>query len=533
MPTPLSRFELLADFNGCNNKGNHALGAFKTFAIIVHDPNNGSIPKTIANARERIGNYKKFSFISFWDRPESLIKPEYSTKDILEFDYGCDDELFMSRLRTRFNLPTKPLIILTNNLDSANYRILICSKGNIVDKLESIARISAQFTYNTKEFNDKIEDLGSTFSLSTEDDRSIAANLTDLIAVRSVRGAEYIQNEDTKNHYRKVSLDWARKSLKRLKKTYLKLRESNDNNKATGLTKKALMRYTNYLAFVTDERNVLNANMGTANEPTAGNDQQTSLKSAFGWSPYLSTQKVKVQNTIQPEPAEPAKTAPTADSEFYKEYRIELDPQTLEDFEPISRTALINYNLLLSTWNPDPQRNTTFEFLKNNIELDYSPLAAALGNIIEEEVNASIIEFIRLQLGIPMPDYYKIYHGGDNYKYKISTGSRIINIDAKDRDVQIRRGTFARRTTPIGDTSFVIRQLIDYSGSISKEEMGVLGTTTFTDDLLNFGNLRNKAAHPGVLSLSDFKRMHASFWKVLNDYKNEIITMKRNIPRTA
>ena len=146
-----------------------------------------------------------------------------------------------------------------------------------------------------------------------------------------------------------------------------------------------------------------------------------------------------------------------------------------------------------------------------NIHDDYSPLSLNLCKIIEEELNASIVQLIRQIYGIRMPKYYRIH---DRRRGRVEVGNNLIN--------QYDRNTGKLCTVTIGGIINMLQYLND-------DRLIEYCRDEFIDKLETFRDYRNMAAHPRVLSEEDFLAMKDCFYEILKNWIDLLNNLKQRL----
>lgn len=137
-----------------------------------------------------------------------------------------------------------------------------------------------------------------------------------------------------------------------------------------------------------------------------------------------------------------------------------------------------------------------------DIELDYTPLVMSLCKVFEIEVNLSVVQWIRSQLNIEMPEYFKKYKP-DRISYTI-TPSQIPDA----RPIDFNKSRQGKWLAPgIGESEMA---------TIRLATQGISPFDTDTFDLLmsNWKILReyrNKAAHVEQIDVIAFENTKSSF----------------------
>lgn len=176
----------------------------------------------------------------------------------------------------------------------------------------------------------------------------------------------------------------------------------------------------------------------------------------------------------------------------------------------------------LATYNDIFRRNFKSRIALNTSlypkdELDYSPLVNQLAKIIELELNLSIVQWMRSQEGIKMPQYYNKYKAC-NREY-IWQGNTNFNQENKDGSL---------RGVSIGNAYYYAKNSLR-NGKFPQEITNPKGFLALWSKV---GKIRNDASHTSVLSFSDFEKMSTIFFILLSEnYLVELMMLKESIQK--
>ena len=139
---------------------------------------------------------------------------------------------------------------------------------------------------------------------------------------------------------------------------------------------------------------------------------------------------------------------------------------------------------------------TPINYPKYPERLDFSMLINPLGKIFETEINCSVIQWLRYQHGIEMPDYYN--------QVKPNTQCWYMNVDLN------KSSNHQLSTIAIGTALELIikcqKELPNEIGSSSSD---------FFCIWKDIRNKRNAASHPGVVNEKDFIEFYHSFCELI------------------
>lgn len=475
MGFPLSRFQQLASLCRSTDKLDNYFSKFKLIAVVVHASGHNTFCDTMKNNFERLhtSTGQSFAFITFLNPPENWAKIHdewIQERKNLVCGKGCEDDEFVEALQRRLNLPDEPCLVLTPNLMDNRYIILPTSASNVVNQMEAIGKKVESLSkeaiayIDDGDFVDFLYTIGKPYTLSTEDGNPLARNIADLVAVRSIRG-EGIAYEAERSYdfIRKMARDsqkndaieWVKETLNNLYHKFT----SAKNHKNEEESEKALQRYSNYLAdYASAKRN----------------------------RPFF-------KRNINPKSG----------------YQYMLDDgfdNNRVKFERESYNAIRNYNNLLPSFFSE-ECNDRYErskyYLEDDYVRDFSPLGCWLGNIVEEEMNASIVQFFRKKFGIEMPAYYRLYDPGKNL-CGIQTREKTIYLNKCFK--KLHDDTCSVMSLPIGDTNCVIRDYI--RRGMADGELGEFANDGYLNIMKCFGYLRNLSDHPGTVTREEFVKMY-------------------------
>lgn len=154
---------------------------------------------------------------------------------------------------------------------------------------------------------------------------------------------------------------------------------------------------------------------------------------------------------------------------------------------------------------------------------DYSSEGACLGKIIEEEINASIVQLIRqVRFGIVMPRYWRRYDDTKHDTCVIKTKNLQVTFNFIDKKRNILR------TVPIGQVYRSIETLLAEDEKY-ESALGVFASSDFIRALTGFSYFRNDSTHPGGVSAEDFQEMHQRFTELMESYMHEMVSLKKRL----
>ena len=210
----------------------------------------------------------------------------------------------------------------------------------------------------------------------------------------------------------------------------------------------------------------------------------------------------------------------------------EIDPNLINGAEKESGKQFLIYGSNLKSrkklnrmWRSYQIRYKDFDWFDEeycSVE-DYSNEGACLGKIVEEEVNASIVQLIRqVRFEIEMPRYWRRYDQTKHDTCVVNTKKIPVAFNFMDR----KRN--ALRSVPIGQLYSSIETLLAEDEKY-ESALGVFAEVEFIRRLTGFSYFRNDSSHPGGLSADDFKEMHRQFTELLERYMQELVILKKRL----
>ena len=210
----------------------------------------------------------------------------------------------------------------------------------------------------------------------------------------------------------------------------------------------------------------------------------------------------------------------------------ELDTSLIDGAEKESGKQFLAYTTNLKNrkqinrmWRRYPSIYKQFDWFDEeycSVE-DYSIEGACLGKIVEEEVNASIVQLIRqVRFGIVMPRYWRRYDDTKHDTCVIKTKNLQVTFNFIDKKRNILR------TVPIGQVYRSIETLLAEDEKY-ESALGIFASSDFIRALTGFSYFRNDSTHPGGVSAEDFQEMHQRFTELMESYMHEIVSLKKRL----
>lgn len=163
--------------------------------------------------------------------------------------------------------------------------------------------------------------------------------------------------------------------------------------------------------------------------------------------------------------------------------------------------------ILLQTYNEAYRRLFKNKLLTDSSlsiepeDVDYSLLISPLSKILETELNLSIVQWFRAQVGIQMPRYYC-----EDIREWTPTAEQ----ENEFRNIEV---DFSSKKMSIGTTLKLLRHY-DAKGTLPPVFAKHIG---FIDTCDRLRKTRNIAAHSGYAKLNDFEKAHNAFTELLEN----------------
>ena len=227
-------------------------------------------------------------------------------------------------------------------------------------------------------------------------------------------------------------------------------------------------------------------------------EEEISIRKIIMWSSYDEIKKLY----------------PSCDKEKYNRIKeSELDRKlrdltSLEGLEYESKIFLKSANAVYSMLLQE----------KDVEEMDYSPVAIGYTKFFEKEINVSIVQSIRKDLGIDMPKFFNKYCPvGGTYEVKINDRFKI--------DYNMKNMKTGSYLAPgLGQTF----------NALEVEIGNIEGDSNKLNELLSKGRklntIRNRAAHPELIGKDDLDKIRDIIHKLyLHKVFDELITTKKKL----
>lgn len=500
MGFPLSRFQHLSSLCKEERYTVEEFAKYRLTAIVLHKSRSSAFRRVMQENFEHLhtATGRDFAFITFLDPPESWAEEHRSwmeTREALVADSGnYSSEAFLEALCSRLSIQKLPAIILTDNLNSSRYAVLQTDSRNVVGQMERIGEFASaqphRFPVTAKAFTDMLGSLGEYGIHDTLDSEFLSTNIADIMAAFSMdgSGASTVGDHMIDKMAARSQKDSAKKHIKeamsRNRSRYESLRNAPVPNPDEIDTARDV--YSSYMALVLEQET---ASRRPRRPQVVFGNNATGLSESIN-DPVIPSGKRASCDSVHREPKIPGrysyKTYFTKNSlKFYKTYQV------------------------LKSGLTGQMRS---EFVDPDEDLDYSYICVELCKIVEEELNASVVQMIRQYKGIPMPEFYRVHCAA---KGRVTVAKNLINL----QDMR----TQTLRQIPIGGILCMLE-------SLDKEDsFAPFNTERFLAPVRDFKEYRNDTPHPVVLEREDFREMDRTFDALFNEWMESLYRVKQTL----
>jgi hypothetical protein len=164
-------------------------------------------------------------------------------------------------------------------------------------------------------------------------------------------------------------------------------------------------------------------------------------------------------------------------------------------------------------------------FAENKL-IDYSVLCSLTHKIFESELNASILQLMRLYKKIPMPECYKKWYATKE-KYGVLNGTFFINLNDHDKG-----HPKAYRSPGLGNMYYAFKVMSEdgeWNTLCSKFGLDKEHVNELMSHWENIFRVRNKEAHCTPISFSVYQDITKSVNKVFELCFNNIVMIKKHL----
>jgi len=482
MGFPLSQFQQLARLcNGEYKQGMSCFDDYNLVAIVLHSHSDVNLKSELEREFEWLDHVSgsKLAFISFVSPSEHWISENMNRMicgEQIICDSSGDDEMFLNQLAFRFGVQELPAVVVTNSLASNEYVVFKTSADLISFHLERLSRYAFGLEKNDPDWYKNIPLLNideRSYCFRTDNGKSLASNIADLLSVQAMVGNGINQNCFV-GTVKKEANKWAKNVLTELRKGIDSTDKTTRDN--------ALKHYTffySYIISVCEKRYRRNSDVRGG------------------------------------------------------QYRHLLNLRSFDKCTEYTKQEALSFNILLGValdWCGEIRRYYRdcawiTEDMENSA-LDKS-LCAALGRLVESEINASLVQLMRKAVGVAMPDFwFKFDSTKKRGKCKVlfSEGNRN-NRDSVDLNFFDRNLNRLRPVT-LGQIKPTLEALFN-SFPDFRQEAGMFGSDDFLKYIEWLSSDRNFAAHFGDFVRNFLDEELPKFNKFLDTYLEQMISLKQ------
>lgn len=378
MGLPLSRFQLMSGLVTGIGYAEEAISQFKMVCIVLPDPYDASFRRRMRerfmDLHEQTG--KDMLFITFIEPPLEWLYKQRSVNFTaagqmnLFTEHGCDDRQLISMfIRSVAPEAQLPAIVVTDNLLSGEYVVLETSESRFEHQLLEIGALCTnsedRVPVTDTRFLNVLNDLGR-YQVSSTASRPIAAILADVFAVQP-------------DNYDGFSNTWADARLRKLEE------EMNRGDQD------ATLAYYNYQASIDKAKRSIGSRH-FANAPEFSHRPPMGGGSLTGFMIRDDTPELE--------------RTPT----FYMQYKI--DENKVKGFrscEALSKDNIDQFNSQLQFFirkrHPSEEEIMYTDSAHTRVR-SFMPLSCFINDFMEREIRLSLVQQMRQQYGIEMPEYF-------------------------------------------------------------------------------------------------------------------------------
>lgn len=438
MGLPVSKFHILADICSKESFIQNEFSAYKLVCIVLHDPDdeafNREMRRRFAKLHEWTG--KDMLFITFIDPPSrwhaSWGGEDGFYKRNVNVERGLDSWLvinnFLPVVAPESNLPC---ILVTHDLLSQEYVIL---ESSIYDFERQLVRLGdycssspERFSISDPRFQDFVSGLGNS-QYRTLPERSVAEELAGTLALSKIRD------------YDREAIRWTERRLSELKE------------RAVATEEEDYMAASLYNSYATDL------------EACRGIERRSS---SHGLPDFPEYRDIRHSKYYLP----PDKITGLSSCNILSRGNIQQYNNLLPVY--INHLSWEKFNLLQLD---EPDDGSAYG-------INFKQLAHPLTEFFERELNLTLVQQMRLYLGIEMPEYYRKYKKGV-----------FVSVQTEKENVKLNACVFPDilKPVPIGKAYCAYMVLCDPAGSYRMEDrMG----QRFLNEWAHLVGQRNKVDH--------------------------------------
>jgi len=463
---------------------------YNLVAIVLHSHSDVNLKSKLEREFEWLDYISgpKLAFITFVSPSEHWINENMGRMicgEKIICDSSGDDEMFLNQLAFRFGVQELPAVVVTNSLASNEYVVFKTSADLISFHLERLSRYAFDLEKNAPDWHKNIPLLNideQSYCFRTDNGKSLASNIADLLSVQAMVGNGINQNCFV-GTVKKEANEWAKNVLTELRKGI------DSTDKAT--RDNALKNYTFFYSYII-----------SVCEKREGRDRRNlDVKSGLG-------QK----------------------SSWHL-----LNLHRFDQCVEYTKQEALSFNILLGValdWYDEKRRYyQDCTWITEDMEdaaLDKS-LCAALGRLVESEINASLVQLMRKAVGVAMPDFWFIFdytkkRGKCKVLFSKGNKNNKDSVDLNFFDLKLNR----LRPVTLGQIKPTLEAL---SNSVPdfRQEVGEFASDDFLEYIEWLSSDRNFASHFGDFVRDFLGEELPKFNKFLDTYLERMISLKKRL----
>lgn len=477
----MTRYNMLAKLRKETSEGN--VKKFELTALVVHDINDIAFKHLIEESFYRFCSLtgEKFLFITYIV-PNEKKKTKYNEQYIFKpeglfFDKNCDEEIekdVIPLIRKNFNIPDNGSYLVLfddfGNTKNNSYALIKTDKNTFLNQLNLITDY-CETDNSKKNYSNLIQELGG-------DLRNPEINFYSFILGLASLTSEFDSFFEHINNQQKEANIFIQNF-----RDYIQKRIAEATEEIMDENSQSLLQLYNLLS----KGNIINS----SNRQHRRKSHTNRHNPGYGFNPGFDD-------------------LPSCDYNPNRFYKLII---TLEDilndhnseFSHLSKSYFDNLINLLYAF--DNQYNT-----------DYSCFILYCAKIIEQELNLSLGQLIRKELGIPMPNCY-------NRVYYFLNQSFFVFTNYKDVDFNrpLIQGKFELQYVPIGDLYYSLMSMNSFNDNFRPIDPRQL------EVFKNFKNYRNKCCHSHPIKKYDFEEAMGLFIEFCDTLLPLLCDIKRSL----
>lgn len=481
----MTRYNMLAELRKETSEGN--VKKFELTALVVHDINDIAFKHLIEESFYRFCSLtgEKFLFITYIV-PNEKKKTKYSEQYIFKpeglfFDKNCDEEIekdVIPLIRKNFNIPDNGSYLVLfddfGNTKNNSYALIKTDKNTFLNQLNLITDYF-ETDNSKKNYSNLIQKLGGDLRNPEINFYSFILGLASLTSEFD-RNLKHIINQQKQEAYNFIQnfRDYIQKQIAEATEEIEEIMDENSQS---------LLQLYNLLS----KGNIINS----SNRQHRRKSHTNRHNPGYGFNPGFDD-------------------LPSCDYNANRFYKLIITLEYILDkheseFSHLSKSYFDD--LIIFLYASDNQYNS-----------DYSCFILYCAKIIEQELNLSLGQLIRKELGIPMPNCYNIV-------YYILNQSFFVSTDYKDVDFNrpLKQGKLELQYVPIGDLYYSLMSMIKFNPNfcpINPSQFEVFN---------KFKIYRNQCCHSRQIKESDFEKAMELFIEFCYTLLPRLFKIKRSL----